>query len=119
MIKYGYRYLESKHKIPKEEAANIKIQLDGEYSIKDLLEIIEDHMCVIKQNKPKIKRSVSKKTKENIFDKFLNVCAICGAPESKGLHVHHIIPLSHGGTNDESNLMLVCKECHHRIHKRK
>lgn len=30
-----------------------------------------------------------------------------------------IIPVSQGGTNDESNLMLVCKECHHRIHKKK
>lgn len=29
--------------------------------------------------------------------------------------VHHIIPLSHGGTHAESNLMALCKSCHSRI----
>ncbi len=31
-------------------------------------------------------------------------------------HVHHIIPLSEGGTHDEGNLMSVCMSCHSRIH---
>ena len=31
-------------------------------------------------------------------------------------HVHHILPLSQGGTNEEDNLMSVCKSCHSRIH---
>ena len=29
--------------------------------------------------------------------------------------VHHIKPLSQGGTHDENNLMSLCKECHSRI----
>jgi len=29
--------------------------------------------------------------------------------------VHHILPLAHGGTNDEQNLMALCKSCHSRI----
>lgn len=29
--------------------------------------------------------------------------------------VHHILPLSRGGTNDFSNLMALCKSCHSRI----
>ena len=29
--------------------------------------------------------------------------------------VHHIKPLAHGGTNDESNLMSLCKRCHSEI----
>ena len=29
--------------------------------------------------------------------------------------VHHIVPLSAGGTHDESNLMALCKSCHSRI----
>ena len=29
--------------------------------------------------------------------------------------VHHIVPLSHGGTHEESNLMSLCKACHSEI----
>ena len=29
--------------------------------------------------------------------------------------VHHIVPLSKGGTNDFDNLMALCKPCHSRI----
>ena len=29
--------------------------------------------------------------------------------------VHHILPLSQGGSHDESNLMALCKPCHSRI----
>ena len=30
--------------------------------------------------------------------------------------IHHIKPLSEGGTHARSNLMALCKECHARIH---
>ncbi len=30
--------------------------------------------------------------------------------------VHHKVPLSEGGTHEESNLVSLCKECHARIH---
>ena len=30
--------------------------------------------------------------------------------------VHHIIPVSQGGTNKENNLMSLCKSCHNKIH---
>ncbi|MCM1439353.1 MAG: HNH endonuclease [Roseburia sp.] len=30
--------------------------------------------------------------------------------------VHHIKPLSQGGTHDESNLMSLCRSCHNKIH---
>jgi len=29
--------------------------------------------------------------------------------------VHHILPLANGGTNDERNLMALCKSCHSKI----
>ena len=28
------------------------------------------------------------------------------------MHIYHIIPLGSGGTNDEDNLQILCKECH-------
>jgi len=30
--------------------------------------------------------------------------------------IHHIVPLAAGGTNDESNLMSLCRSCHAKIH---
>lgn len=30
--------------------------------------------------------------------------------------VHHIIPVSKGGTHDRSSLMSLCRSCHNRIH---
>lgn len=31
-------------------------------------------------------------------------------------HVHHIKPLSQGGTHDESNLKSLCRACHGKVH---
>ena len=30
--------------------------------------------------------------------------------------VHHVIPVSRGGTHDRSNLMSLCRSCHNKIH---
>ncbi|WP_256262960.1 HNH endonuclease signature motif containing protein [Listeria monocytogenes] len=30
--------------------------------------------------------------------------------------VHHILPISQGGTHDRNNLMSLCKSCHNKIH---
>jgi len=38
-------------------------------------------------------------------------CYKCGASECK-LDVHHIVPLSAGGTNESWNLMTLCESCH-------
>ena len=44
---------------------------------------------------------------QNIGDE----CETCGSDEP-GLHLHHIIPLLCGGTNDPFNLMTLCNSCH-------
>ena len=41
----------------------------------------------------------------------------CGAPVAY-TDAHHIIPRSEGGTNALDNLMLLCRRCHRRVHKR-
>jgi 5-methylcytosine-specific restriction endonuclease McrA len=40
-------------------------------------------------------------------------CRICGASADDGavLHIDHIIPVSLRGTNDESNLQTLCRDC--------
>lgn len=42
------------------------------------------------------------------------VCEICGKKPSQ--LIHHIEPRRFGGTDEESNLIAVCRECHERLH---
>lgn len=41
-------------------------------------------------------------------------CSKCG--KTWNLHLHHISPLGRGGTNELSNLKLLCEGCHHEEH---
>lgn len=41
-------------------------------------------------------------------------CLRCGTSED--LEVHHIQPISQGGTNDDANLATLCVSCHHSAH---
>ncbi len=43
------------------------------------------------------------------------VCQRC--PSSERLEVHHIIPLSRGGSNLDLNLIVLCYKCHNKRHK--
>lgn len=42
-------------------------------------------------------------------------CVVCRMRNTP-LHVHHIIPLSEGGTNDRRNLITLCHDCHLEQH---
>lgn len=42
-------------------------------------------------------------------------CLFCGSIEN--LTIHHIIPRSIGGTDDLSNLVWLCGECHQKLHQ--
>ena len=51
----------------------------------------------------------------NLTDgRFCEECYKCGilTPTEE---IHHIVPLSHGGTHADDNLMALCKPCHSRI----
>ena len=43
------------------------------------------------------------------------VCRQCGT--SSNLTVHHIIPKAHGGPNTPENCILLCRNCHKRLHE--
>lgn len=45
-------------------------------------------------------------------------CADCGRSESwsKPLHVHHVVPISKGGSHKPSNLAVLCERCHSKRH---
>jgi hypothetical protein len=44
-------------------------------------------------------------------------CQRCGRPSNE-LHVHHITPVSQGGSNRLSNALVVCPSCHKALHRR-
>lgn len=31
-------------------------------------------------------------------------------------HIHHIVPVSEGGTDESSNLKMLCQKCHVKLH---
>lgn len=53
-------------------------------------------------------------TSKPIRERDKGKCFYCGAPATE---VHHIIPLSRGGTNSPFNMVLVCHRCHALHHK--
>ena len=61
-----------------------------------------------------------KNCRDKIFKKYFGICAECGKP---GEEVHHIEFLTLQNINDpeitlgESNLILLCKECHFKKHR--
>jgi 5-methylcytosine-specific restriction endonuclease McrA len=47
-------------------------------------------------------------------------CTQCGYPDgfrrrSRELHVHHVVPLAKGGTNEITNLITLCHVCHRKV----
>ena len=50
--------------------------------------------------------------KKTVYAKSNGRCALCGVPvKYEKMTVDHKIPLSHGGTNEISNLQLACLSC--------
>jgi len=40
----------------------------------------------------------------------------CSNCEGDGVHLHHIVPKSRGGSDNPSNLVLLCLDCHSKAH---
>lgn len=57
---------------------------------------------------------------KRIRDRYIKAHPLCEECSKKGFitpaeEVHHILPLSRGGSSDTNNLMALCKSCHSRI----
>lgn len=48
------------------------------------------------------------------LDKLPQVCCNCGSKDD--LTYHHIVPITQGGTNNITNIAVVCASCHRAIH---
>lgn len=53
-----------------------------------------------------------------IYKRFKYSCTLCGKT-NVALEMHHIKPISKGGTNEIDNLTALCIPCHHFIHSKK
>lgn len=61
---------------------------------------------------------------KRIRDRYIKAHPLCEECKRSGKltvseEVHHILPLSEGGSNREDNLMALCKSCHSKIHAKR
>lgn len=71
------------------------------------------------QRNPEVKKRYGSRWRK-IRTIYINNHPLCEECLKKGIHtkaneVHHILPLSKGGTHEMDNLMALCKPCHSRI----
>ncbi len=60
----------------------------------------------------KVSRSISKSTIIRVVRRDNNTCQICGKILlDRDIEIDHIIPFSKGGSSEESNLRVTCKDC--------
>ena len=63
------------------------------------------------------KNPVPPHIREMVFERENNACVVCGRTgEEVSLHLHHRKPEQEGGTNDPSNLTVLCSEDHAHYH---
>ena len=86
-----------------------------------VLKIIYKYFPEIK-NMPQQKPSKSVETRKQLMKKrrqqqsaHIKQCAFCGNKDC--LQEHHMIPLFMGGTNNDENLVWLCKSCHLTVTK--
>lgn len=44
-------------------------------------------------------------------------CKCCKCGGVRKLEIHHLIPKSAGGSNDETNLVTLCRKCHKQVER--
>jgi len=60
---------------------------------------------------------IDKETKEHLFEYYEYKCARCGYDDfPQILQIHHVVPVSIGGNNAISNLIILCPNCHRLYH---
>lgn len=61
------------------------------------------------EESPIVVAGVPEKQRQAVFDRDGRLCLECGATDD--LTIDHIIPRTHGGTNDDDNLQTLCRRC--------
>jgi len=58
------------------------------------------------------RKKINKDVRQHVVDKQENACGMCKLTLTPYFEIDHIIGLQFGGTDDEANLMALCRECH-------
>jgi 5-methylcytosine-specific restriction endonuclease McrA len=89
--------------------------------MKDIIAAIEHHnnistsQCLtqLQPHKSRDKRKkINKNMRQHVVNKQENACGMCKLTLTPYFEIDHIIGLQFGGTDDEANLMALCRECH-------
>jgi hypothetical protein len=59
--------------------------------------------------------TISKKIRSDVLSRDGNQCRRCYA--RRDLELHHLVPVSRGGSNIETNLITLCVGCHNYVEK--
>lgn len=59
------------------------------------------------------RKAIPTQLKDRLLVLSKNACMICRSPYTVS---HHIEPISNGGGNEWMNLIVLCPNCHHRVH---
>jgi 5-methylcytosine-specific restriction endonuclease McrA len=72
-------------------------------------------MPQFKKPAKRIKRpiKINKIIRSSVIQRDSGCCVLCGR---KGESIHHCLYKSYGGNNTAQNLVVVCNDCHRRIH---
>ena len=86
----------------------------------------EEHQKLVNKNYERYERDPQTKKRygrawKRIRDSYAAAHPLCEQCLKEGRYtqteeIHHIKPLSEGGTHERSNLMALCKSCHARTH---
>ncbi len=86
----------------------------------------EEHRKEVARQYEKYSRRPETKKKygrawKRIRDSYVKTHPFCEKCFEQGIitpvaEVHHIVPVSKGGTHERSNLMSLCRSCHNKIH---
>jgi 5-methylcytosine-specific restriction endonuclease McrA len=55
------------------------------------------------------------KVRRAVMESYNNCCAACGCTDSEALQIDHVVPQSHGGSDDFDNLQVLCYVCNSLI----
>lgn len=75
------------------------------------------------KNNQKVERKKIRSQQSNLRTKLNGKYDICTCDMCNGkfafsdIEIHHVIPVSKGGDNNEKNLMFLCKDCHIKANK--